>query len=284
MDINTDHYDDADQHETPVLRAAAIDDVAYIVYTSGSAGQPKGVAVTHRAATSLLRAHARNLVVDASARVAHFVSPAFDVAVLELLLAHGTGATAVVVPPGLIGGADLADYLRAERVTHFLSTPAVASSMDPSGLPDLRMLNVGGESPSPDLIERWSPYVGVVNSYGPTEASVTAFMSEPLGPGAAAADRPAHRRRLRRCAGCTSAAERNWSNRRTVCDGPRTGTRIRAPRWPNRRKVCCGAVRRPVESHVPNRRPRAVDGRAPARICRARRPSGQDSWCPGRTR
>ena len=182
VDINTDHYDDADQHETPVLRAAAIDDVAYIVYTSGSAGQPKGVAVTHRAATSLLRAHARNLVVDASARVAHFVSPAFDVAVLELLLAHGTGATAVVVPPGLIGGADLADYLRAERVTHFLSTPAVASSMDPSGLPDLRMLNVGGESPSPDLIERWSPYVGVVNSYGPTEASVTAFMSEPLDP------------------------------------------------------------------------------------------------------
>ncbi|WP_245006083.1 non-ribosomal peptide synthetase [Rhodococcus globerulus] len=182
VDINTDHYDDADLHETPVLRAAAIDDVAYIVYTSGSTGQPKGVAVTHRAATSLLRAHARNLVVDASARVAHFVSPAFDVAVLELLLAQGTGATAVVVPPGLIGGADLADYLRAERVTHFLSTPAVASSMDPSGLPDLRMLNVGGESPSPDLIERWSPYVGVVNSYGPTEASVTAFMSEPLDP------------------------------------------------------------------------------------------------------
>ncbi|MGG7102287.1 amino acid adenylation domain-containing protein [Rhodococcus sp. 24CO] len=182
VDINTDHYDYADQHEIPVLRAAAIDDVAYVVYTSGSTGQPKGVAVKHRAATSLLRAHSRNLVVDASARVAHFVSPAFDVAILELLLAHGTGATAVVVPPGLIGGADLADYLRAERVTHFLSTPAVASSMDPSGLPDLRMLNVGGESPSPDLIERWSPYVGVVNSYGPTEASVTAFMSEPLDP------------------------------------------------------------------------------------------------------
>ena len=77
----------------------------------------------------------------------------------------------------------LADYLRAERVTHFLSTPAVASSMDPSGLPDLRMLNVGGESPSPDLIERWSPYVGVVNSYGPTEASVTAVYERTAGPG-----------------------------------------------------------------------------------------------------
>ncbi|MCJ0902137.1 non-ribosomal peptide synthetase [Rhodococcus sp. ARC_M6] len=180
VDLETSEFEAAEPHETRAVRAPAVDDVAYVVYTSGSTGKPKGVAVTHRGATSLLRSHSRHLAVDASARVAHFASTSFDVAVVELLLAHGTGATAVVVPPGLIGGIDLADYLRKERVTHLLSTPAVPSSMDPSSLPDLRILNVGGESPSPDLIERWSQHVGVVNSYGPTETTVAAFMSEPL--------------------------------------------------------------------------------------------------------
>ncbi|OYD71832.1 non-ribosomal peptide synthetase [Rhodococcus sp. OK302] len=164
----------------PNARTPNIDDVAYVVYTSGSTGFPKGVAVTHRGMTSLLRSHSRRLAVDASARVAHLASPAFDVAVLEILLAHGTGATCVVVPRDLVGGVPLADYLRDEKVTHLIATPAIPASMDPASLPDLRMVNVGGERPTPALVERWSQRAGVVNSYGPTEASVAVFMSDPM--------------------------------------------------------------------------------------------------------
>ena len=74
------------------------------LYTSGSTGQPKGVAVTHRGATSLLNAHVRTWRSDASARIAHMAATSFDVAMMELLLAHGSGATAVVVPPDWSAG------------------------------------------------------------------------------------------------------------------------------------------------------------------------------------
>ncbi|MFF1391175.1 amino acid adenylation domain-containing protein [Rhodococcus erythropolis] len=161
----------------------SLDDTAYVVYTSGSTGRPKGVAVTHRGISPLLRSHARRLNIDSSSRVALLAATSFDVAILEILLAHGCGATAVIVPPGLIGGVDLEDYLRLEGVTHLISTPSVPLTMDPRKLPDLRVLNVGGERPPVALVDVWSSHVDIVNSYGPSEATVAAFMSEPLEPG-----------------------------------------------------------------------------------------------------
>lgn len=161
----------------------SLDDTAYVVYTSGSTGRPKGVAVTHRGIVPLLRSHARRLNIDSSSRVALLAATSFDVAILEILLAHGCGATAVIVPPGLIGGVDLEDYLRLEGVTHLISTPSVPLTMDPRKLPDLRVLNVGGERPPVALVDVWSSHVDIVNSYGPSEATVAAFMSEPLEPG-----------------------------------------------------------------------------------------------------
>lgn len=161
----------------------SLDDTAYVVYTSGSTGRPKGVAVTHRGIGPLLRSHARRLNIDSSSRVALLANTSFDVAILEILLAHGCGATAVIVPPGLIGGVDLEDYLRLEGVTHLNSTPSVPLTMDPRALPELRVLNVGGERPPGALVDAWSSHVDIVNSYGPSEATVAAFMSEPLEPG-----------------------------------------------------------------------------------------------------
>ncbi|GAA3189145.1 hypothetical protein GCM10020255_087180 [Rhodococcus baikonurensis] len=158
----------------------SLDDTAYVIYTSGSTGRPKGVAVTHRGISPLLRSHSRRLKIDSSSRIALLAATSFDVAILEILLAHGCGATAVIVPPGLIGGVDLEDYLRLEGVTHLISTPSVPLTMDPRKLPDLRMLNVGGERPPAALVDAWSSHVDLVNSYGPSEATVAAFMSEPL--------------------------------------------------------------------------------------------------------
>ncbi|TQM25439.1 non-ribosomal peptide synthase protein (TIGR01720 family)/amino acid adenylation domain-containing protein [Nocardia bhagyanarayanae] len=157
---------------------------AYVIYTSGSTGRPKGVAVTHAGLASLVTAVRERYQVDGGARVLHVCSPNFDVSVLELLLAFGSGATLVVSPPTVFGGPELADLLRRERVTHLLITPAALESVDPAGLDHLRTVVVAGDAFGPALVERWSDTGrSFYNGYGPTEATILATGSAALAPG-----------------------------------------------------------------------------------------------------
>ncbi|MEV6393082.1 amino acid adenylation domain-containing protein [Nocardia xishanensis] len=144
----------------------------YVIYTSGSTGKPKGVTLTHGGlgllvglATDLYRLESRH-------RFLHICSPSFDPSVLEWVCAAYAGATLVVVPPSVIGGGELAELLRAERVTHTIVTPAVLGTVDPLGVEDLEVLSVGGDVTSPELLAKWQPGREYVNAYGPTEATV----------------------------------------------------------------------------------------------------------------
>ncbi|MFC3964493.1 non-ribosomal peptide synthase/polyketide synthase [Nocardia jiangsuensis] len=159
---------------------------AYVIYTSGSTGQPKGVVVTH-AGFARLGAHQREKYgVTPDSRVLHFASPSFDASFLELLITLAGSATAVVVPPTVYGGADLAALLRRERVTHAVFTPTALASMEPDGLDDLRVVLTGGEVLKADLVRRWVLPIGesgfreFYNAYGPTEATVATTVTEQL--------------------------------------------------------------------------------------------------------
>ncbi|MFE3541522.1 amino acid adenylation domain-containing protein [Nocardia sp. NPDC059177] len=159
------------------------DDIAYLIYTSGSTGVPKGVAVTHTGLAGLCAEQIRRFGITGAARTLHFASPSFDASILELLLAVGASSTMVVVAPDIYGGDELAELLRAERVTHAFITPAALAGVDGSALPDLAAIVVGGEACPPDLIARWSTGRRFYNLYGPTETTVAASISDPLTPG-----------------------------------------------------------------------------------------------------
>ncbi|MFC7451424.1 amino acid adenylation domain-containing protein, partial [Rhodococcus daqingensis] len=156
---------------------------AYAIYTSGSTGRPKGVLVTHANLANACGQQRTLFSTSESSRVLHFVSPSFDVSVYELLLAVGSGAAMVIAPPTIYGGAELADLLRRERVTHAVVTPAALASIDPSGLSDLVTVMVAGEACPPELVARWAPGRNFINGYGPTEATVLASSTGPLVPG-----------------------------------------------------------------------------------------------------
>ncbi|MET7768766.1 amino acid adenylation domain-containing protein [Nocardia sp. NPDC005366] len=157
---------------------------AYVIYTSGSTGRPKGVVVTHTGLAALVTAQRERYAVDDTSRVLHVCSPNFDVSVLELLLAFGAGATLVVSPPTVFGGAELADLIRREHVTHMLITPAALESVDPAGLDRLRVVVVAGDAFGPGLVERWAVAGrSFYNGYGPTEATILATGSDALVPG-----------------------------------------------------------------------------------------------------
>ncbi|WP_405497091.1 non-ribosomal peptide synthase/polyketide synthase [Nocardia sp. NBC_00511] len=155
---------------------------AYVIYTSGSTGTPKGVVVTHRGLADFAHALGDRVGVQRDSRTLHFASPSFDASVLELMLAWRAGATMVIVPPEIFGGAELAELLEAERVSHAFLTPAALASIDASRhpLPLLRGLAVGGDALGADLLARWAPGRRLCNAYGPSEATVAVAISDAL--------------------------------------------------------------------------------------------------------
>lgn len=160
----------------------APDDAAYVMYTSGSTGEPKGVQVTHRNVLRLVRGGQTELDLGEDDVWAMFFSPAFDGATYELWGSLATGARLVVVPHAVSRSPeDLLALLAGERVTVATMTPSAfqqligAESTSDYEL-SLRVQVLGGEKVDPSTLAEWfarhpeRPWV--VNAYGPTEATV----------------------------------------------------------------------------------------------------------------
>ncbi|MFD0305959.1 non-ribosomal peptide synthase/polyketide synthase [Streptomyces sp. NPDC127119] len=175
------------------VTALTPDHPAYVIYTSGSTGTPKGVTVTHRGLAGFAEAAAERYAAGPGDRVLQFASPSFDASVLELCVSLLSGATLVTGEEGPLIGERLAQVLAERRISHTLIPPAALATVAPETaghLPHLRTLIVGAEACPADLVERWSPGRRMINSYGPTEATVVATWTGPLSPAGGAGAPP----------------------------------------------------------------------------------------------
>lgn len=157
--------------------------LAYVIFTSGSTGRPKGVLIEEAGIENLVRSDLEVFDLGPGDRVAQGSSAAYDSYVEELWLALASGATAVVLDDeSLRSGPDLPDFLRRERITVLCPPPTLLRTMgcaDPQReLPDLRLLYVGGEALTSDVVTAWAPGRRLVNGYGPTECTVTVMRAE----------------------------------------------------------------------------------------------------------
>jgi len=156
------------------------EDRAYILFTSGSTGQPKGVMVTHRNISLMNEWSARFLGITEADSSATSCSLSFDASFHEVLLPLSAGGTVHVIAHALALGQ------LARPVTLTATTPTVASELLRAGqLPPLRVLIVGGEALTPDVAGRLlaSGRVGrLLNGYGPTECTVCVSMAEVTAP------------------------------------------------------------------------------------------------------
>ena len=177
--------DDGDENPLTAERGSPvrIEHPAYVIYTSGSTGVPKGVVVTHDGLANLVQEIRDKYAVTARSRVLHFASPSFDTALVEVLAACIGGATLVIAPTDVYGGAELRELLRAERITHLLSTPSALATVAPDGLDSLELVLVGGEVCPQDLADRWAVGRTMRNAYGPTETTCSVTLTDPLDPG-----------------------------------------------------------------------------------------------------
>ncbi|NNH69215.1 amino acid adenylation domain-containing protein [Nocardia uniformis] len=163
-----------------------MDNPAYVIYTSGSTGTPKGVVVTHGGISNFAAETAQRFDVHPGSRVLHFATPSFDAAMLDILFALGGAATLVLTPPGVVGGEELGEVFRQERITHAFITTSALGTVDPTDITDMRHILVGGEALPPDLVHRWSSGPAgrhLYNVYGPTETTIVTVISEPMGDG-----------------------------------------------------------------------------------------------------
>jgi amino acid adenylation domain-containing protein len=155
---------------------------AYVVYTSGSTGQPKGVVIEHRSLVTFAREVAERLQLGAGDRFLQFASPGFDVLAEELFPIWLAGGAVVIPPPAAVGpGLDLTELIEKERLT-VIELPAAywhewVRQIDRVGrqLPaSLRLVIVGAERVLPERIAMWQRLgVPLMHVYGISETTVS---------------------------------------------------------------------------------------------------------------
>ena len=157
-----------------------ISEVAYVIYTSGSTGRPKGVEVTHSGLAGTVASQVRGFGLDGSLKLLQLASFSFDVSVIDLLTVFAVAGTIVLPGAGVVAGDRLAQLLERHRVTYCELTPSRLQSLEPGAFEHLRNINLSGEACPESLVRAWATDRRILNTYGPTEVTVTSAVSWPL--------------------------------------------------------------------------------------------------------
>ncbi|BBX69275.1 hypothetical protein MPSYJ_27360 [Mycolicibacterium psychrotolerans] len=184
-DLTVIDVDDCAVKDCPCtpLPAPSADDLAHVMYTSGTTGVPKGVAVTHHNVTRLFDGLDVGVKPAPGQVWTQCHSYAFDFSVWEIWGALLHGGRLVVVPESVAGSPeDFHSLLVAEHVSVLSQTPSAVTALSPQGLESVALV-VGGEACPAEVMDRWAPGRVMINGYGPTETAVYATISAPLTAG-----------------------------------------------------------------------------------------------------
>ena len=172
----------AEQHpDTDLAIPVEPDQLAYIYFTSGSTGEPKGAMCEHAGMLNHLQAKIADLEIDEGQTVAQTAPQSFDISLWQLISALLVGGRTLLVPQDVI--LDVARFVDtiadagvhvAQLVPSYLEVVLTHLEQNPRELPELHCCSVTGEALKLELAQRWfamMPGIKLVNAYGLTETS-----------------------------------------------------------------------------------------------------------------
>jgi len=152
-------------------------DLAYVMYTSGTTGTPKGVMVEHGGMVNLVHNQVNCFDIKIGDKVLQFASFIFDASVSEIFTTMTSGGRLLILPNEVKQDTGLLlHYLEHHRVQVATLPPTLLSTIPYKTLKDLKTLIVAGEACSTDVMIRWGHGRRLINAYGPTENTVCATM------------------------------------------------------------------------------------------------------------
>lgn len=156
---------------------------AYVIYTSGSTGKPKGIAITQGSICHFLRSENARLGVRQTDKVYQGFSVAFDMSFEEIWISYLVGATLWLAPREIAGDPEALPRALVEQQVTVLHAVPTLLALFAQDVPSLRLINLGGEMCPESLVARWANRDGggtrqMFNTYGPTEATVSASLAE----------------------------------------------------------------------------------------------------------
>ncbi len=190
--LDPDWQQDRDYHPGNIERGCHPEQLAYVLYTSGSTGQPKGVAIEHRNVVNFLATMRHEPGIEPEDTLAAVTTISFDIAQLELYLPLIVGAKVVIVPREIAIDANLLlATLRQSQTTILQATPATWRLLLAGGWDRQYPLKAlcGGEA-LPDRLARQILATGsqLWNLYGPTETTIWSTLYQVSATTAASSD------------------------------------------------------------------------------------------------